>query len=214
MPLYQIINCDSEWRRGRKDVDNTMTDAFVGLLARRRSVKPDRLGAPGPSAEELATMLTIAARVPDHKKLAPWRFIVFEGTARARMGELFASACLAEEKEPPSPVRLETERNRFLRAPVVVASVSKVVSRSGAPEWEQVLSAGAATFNLCLAANALGYGTSWITEWIAYSPSVKAGLGLAANERIAGFVYIGTAREKPEERERPKLADIVTHWPQ
>lgn len=185
----------------------------LALLAARRSVKPDMLAAPGPTPEELARILTIAARVPDHKKLVPWRFIVFEGEARGRMGEVIAAACQAEEKEPPSPVRLEAERNRLLRAPVVVAVISRIVPRPGAPEWEQILSAGAATFGLCLASNALGFGTSWITEWIAYSPRVRTALGLAESERVAGFVYIGTPKENPSDRERPDLSDIVTRWP-
>lgn len=189
-----------------------MNDTLLETLATRRSVKPDLLQAPAPSGEELDRILTIAARVPDHKKLVPWRFIVFEGEARAAAGELFAAACEAEEKEPPSHVRLDTERSRFLRAPLVVAVVSRVAKRPGAPEWEQILSAGAAAYSLCLAANASGYGTSWLTEWVAYSPMVLAGLGLAENERIAAFVHIGTAKEKPEERERPRLADIVTRW--
>jgi len=188
-----------------------MNDALIDALATRRSVKPDRLAAPAPSGAELERILTIAARVPDHKKLVPWRFIVFEGEARAAAGALCAAACEAEESEP-SPIRLETERGRFLRAPLVVAVVSRVVKRPGAPEWEQILSAGAAAFNLCLAANALGYGTSWITEWVAYSPAVRAGLGLAENERVAGFVHIGTPMEKPEDRDRPNLADIVSRW--
>lgn len=157
-------------------------------------------------------MLTIASRVPDHKKLAPWRFIVIEGEARAQLGEVVAQACIAAEKEPPSHVRLETERSRLLRAPLVIAVVSRVTAHRSAPEWEQILSAGAACFNLCLAANALGYGTSWITEWIAYNQAVGAALGLGDNERIAGFVYVGTPAERSEERERPALADIVSHW--
>lgn len=184
----------------------------LALLSARRSVKPDLLRPPGPTPDELGIILTLAARVPDHKKLAPWRFIVFEGEARARMGEVFAAACAAEEASPPSPVRLEAERKRFLRAPLVVCVVSRVVPKPGAPEWEQVLSAGAACFNLCLAANALGYGTSWVTEWIAYSPRVRAALGLADHERVAGFVYVGTASTRPPDRERPVLADIVTRW--
>ena len=188
-----------------------MNDAVLELLATRRSVKPDKLAAPAPSGAELDRILTIAARVPDHKKLVPWRFMVFEGKARAAAGELFVAACKAEENEP-SHVRLETERTRFLRAPLVVAVISRVAKRPGAPEWEQILSAGAAAFNLCLAANAAGYGTNWLTEWIAYSPAVRAGLGLAENERVVAFVHIGTAMEKPEERERPNLADIVTRW--
>ncbi len=188
-----------------------MKSETLDLLRTRRSVKPDMLAEPAPSAEELETILTIAARVPDHKKLVPWRFMVFEGEARAAAGEIFAAACRAEENEP-SPIRLETERTRFLRAPLVVAVISRVAKRPGAPEWEQILSAGAAAFNLCLAANAMGYGTSWLTEWVAYSPFVRERLGLAENERVVGFIYIGTPKEKPEERERPLLADIVTRW--
>lgn len=189
-----------------------MDNAIIDFLSRRRSVKPDRLVAPGPSPEELATILTIAARVPDHKKLAPWRFIILEGDGRAKLGEIVAEACIAAEKEPPSHVRLDTERARLQRAPLVIAAVSRVTPHRSAPEWEQVLSAGAACFNLCLAANALGYGTSWITEWIAYNKAVGSALGLADHERIAGFIYIGTPAERPEERERPALADIVSHW--
>lgn len=189
-----------------------MENPIIAFLSERRSVKPDRLTAPGPSPAELTTMLTIASRVPDHKKLAPWRFIVIEGEARAQLGEVVAQACIAAEKEPPSHVRLETERSRLLRAPLVIAVVSRVTAHRSAPEWEQILSAGAACFNLCLAANALGYGTSWITEWIAYNQAVGAALGLGDNERIAGFVYVGTPTERSEERERPALADIVSHW--
>ena len=190
----------------------TTNEAMLALLERRRSLKPQLLGEPGPGASELERILTIAARVPDHKKLAPWRFIVIEGEARARLGEAAAKACAAEDKEAPSPVRLDTERQRFLRAPVVVAVVSRVKPSAGAPEWEQILSAGASCFNLCLAANALGYATCWITEWTAYSAGVKAALGVTEGERIAGFIYIGTAKEKPDERERPSLADIVTRY--
>ncbi len=150
--------------------------------------------------------------MPDHKKLAPWRFIVLEGEARARLGEVVAEACIAAEKEPPSHVRLETERTRLMRAPLVIAVVSRVTPHRSAPEWEQVLSAGAACLNLCLAANALGYGTSWITEWIAYNQAVGAALHLADNERIAGFIYVGTPTERSDERERPALAEIVSRW--
>ena len=189
-----------------------MTNPVIELLSKRRSVKPDLLQVPSPSPAELETMLTIAARVPDHKKLAPWRFIVFEGEARARAGDIFAQACVAEDKEPPSDKRLELERGRFTRAPLVVAVVSRVADRPGAPEWEQVLSAGASAFNLCVAANALGYGTCWITEWVAYSPLVQTAFGLRQGERIAGFVYVGTPAKAPEERDRPNLADLVTRF--
>jgi nitroreductase len=189
-----------------------MSADFLDFLLKRRSVKPATMSAPGPSSAELERILTAAARVPDHKKMVPWRFIVFEGDARARFGDVLGEACAAEEKEPPSPMRLATERGRFLEAPLVIGVISRVVAHPGAPEWEQVLSAGAATFNLCLAANALGYATNWITGWYAYSPMVKARLGLAPHERIAGFVYIGTATQPPDERERPALSTIVTRF--
>jgi nitroreductase len=183
-------------------MDNPPHNPVLALLSTRRSVKPDRLVAPGPTAAELNIMLTTAARVPDHKKLVPWRFIVLEGEARARLGEVIAQACVEAEKEPPSQVRLDMERGRVMR----------VVAHRSAPEWEQILSAGAACFSLCLAANAMGYGTSWITEWIAYNARVRAALGLTEAERIVGFVYVGTPAERPEERERPNLSDIVTRW--
>ncbi len=170
------------------------------------------LGEPGPSREQLQTILTAAARVPDHKKLAPWRFIVFEGEARRHFGERLAEVCQREEAEPVSQVRLDTERGRFLRAPVVVAVVSRIERMRGVPEIEQILSAGAAAFNLCLAANALGYGTSWITEWYAFSPSMRPVLGLGEDETIAGFVYIGTANEAQSDRDRPVLGEIVSYW--
>jgi nitroreductase len=182
------------------------------LLLTRRSVKPDRLVEPAPSAGEIETMLRAASRVPDHKKLAPWRFIVIEGDARKRLGEVAALACVEAETAPPSEYRLAAERGRFARAPLVIAVVSHVTPHRSAPEWEQILSAGAACFNLCLAANAMGFGTSWITEWVAYNDKVRAALGLEHGERIAGFVHIGTPAEPPEERERPDLASIVTRW--
>lgn len=186
--------------------------SLIDLLLTRRSAKPALLREPGPSPEELQQILTAAARVPDHKKLAPWRFVVFEGDARAEFGEVLANACAAEEATAPSPVRLETERARLTRAPVVVAVISRLVPNPAAPEWEQILSAGAACFNLCLAANSLGYGTAWITEWYSYSPGVRKALGLAENERVAGFIYIGTESEKQPDRDRPALSDIVKRW--
>lgn len=182
------------------------------LLLTRRSVKAAMLAEPGPNPSQLDTILTAAARVPDHKKLEPWRFIVFEGEARASFGRVLLKACATEDKEPPSAIRLETERTRLLRAPTVVAIISRVTPNPAAPEWEQILSCGAVCMNLCLAANAMGFGTCWITEWYTYSASVRAGLRLAANERVAGFVYIGTAKERQPDRERPDLAKITSRW--
>lgn len=190
-----------------------MSKDALELLLTRRSVKAAMLVEPGPDAGQLATILTAAVRVPDHKKLEPWRFIVFQGDARAEFGRVLLKACAAEEKEPPSATRLETERTRLLRAPTVVAVVSRPTPNvPAAPEWEQILSCGAACQNLCLAANAMGFGTCWITEWYSYSPAVRDGLKLAANERLAGFVYIGTAKERQADRERPDLARITSRW--
>ena len=188
----------------------------IELLLSRRSVKPQTMTGPGPTPQQLETILTAAARVPDHKKLAPWRFVVFEGDARVQFGEVIAAALLADDAKtgrvPASPVRLDTERRRLSHAPVVVAVVSRVVETPGAPEWEQVLSCGAACFNMCVAANALGFGTCWLTEWYSYNADVAAALGCAANERMAGFVHIGTPTERPADRDRPALANIVTRW--
>lgn len=186
--------------------------AIVDFLLSRRSSKAALLAEPGPSAPELETILTAAARVPDHKKLAPWRFIVFEGDARRRFGEELAQVCAREAADDASEMRLETERGRFLRAPLVVCAVYSPKPNAPVPEIEQVLSAGAACFNLCLAANALGYGTSWITEWYAFSAGVAKVLGLGEGEKVAGFIYIGTATETQPDRDRPALADIVSRW--
>jgi nitroreductase len=191
--------------------------SMIDLLRSRRSVKPQTMTAPGPTAAQLETILTVAARVPDHKKLAPWRFVVLEGAARGAFGEVIAQALIADDAKagrgPASPVRLETERRRLNHAPTVVAVVSRVVEMPGAPEWEQVLSCGAACFNMCIAANALGFGTCWLTEWYSYNPDVAKALGCAANERIAGFVHIGTPTERQPDRERPAISTIVSRWP-
>jgi nitroreductase len=188
-----------------------MTNPTIDLLLARRSVSANSLGEPGPNAAELELMLKAASRVPDHKKLVPWRFILFQGEARAEFGNILAEICRAEEKDPGA-FRLKNEANRFLRAPLVIAVISRVVKNPAAPDWEQILSAGAACQNLIVAATALGYGAQWITEWYGYSPGVRQALALAGNERVAGFVYIGTPKEKPDERERPRLADIVAPW--
>ena len=188
-----------------------MANQTIYHLLTRRSVSANNLGAPGPSQHQIEQMLTAAARVPDHKKLVPWRFLLFQGDARKEFGKLLAGICQREERDV-GPFRLETEANRFMRAPLVIAVISRVLKNAAAPEWEQVLSAGAACQNLLVAATALGFGAQWITEWYGYSQGVRAALKLAENERVAGFVYIGSAKEKPEERERPALADIVQCW--
>ncbi|HEU6442872.1 MAG TPA: nitroreductase [Microvirga sp.] len=187
-----------------------MNESLSRLLT-RRSVPPRWLGGPGPSAEEIETMLTAAARVPDHGKLVPWRFILIEGEARQRMGEILVNAFLADNPDADSE-KVAVERERFSKAPLVVAVVSRTVPHVKIPEWEQVLSAGAVCMNLLNAATALGYGASWLSGWACFDRRVLDALGLAPNERIAGYVHIGTAKEKPTDRDRPNLAEIVTRF--
>jgi nitroreductase len=187
-----------------------MPDALT-LLTTRRSFKPFELAGPGPSAAEIDTLLTVASRVPDHGKLAPWRFIVFEGAARQTAGEAIAAAFRVKYPEATAE-QAQAERERLARAPLVIAVVSRAAPHAKIPEWEQVLSAGAAAMNLVHAAYALGYGASWITEWYAYDRAVLDALGLQPHERIAGFVHIGRPPGPPEERPRPPLAEIATRF--
>jgi nitroreductase len=186
-----------------------MPDALE-LLKTRRSIKPIELQGPGPTAAEIETLLTVASRVPDHGKLVPWRFII-EGEARLAAGETIVAAF--RNKYPDAkPEHIEAERRRLARAPLVIAVVSRAGPHVKIPEWEQVLSAGAAAMSLVIAAHALGYAANWITEWYAYDRGVLAALGLAENERIAGFVHIGRPSDKPEDRPRPPLQDIATRF--
>ncbi|MEO1103855.1 MAG: nitroreductase [Pseudomonadota bacterium] len=181
--------------------------ALRDYLATRRTVPAKLLGEPGPGPEALERMLTIAARVPDHGKLAPWRFIVFTGEARALIGERFA-----EIADPSDPELIAMEESRFTRAPVVVAVVSTAAIHPKIPEWEQVLSAGAVCMNLLHAAVAHGFTAQWLTEWMAYDDAAKAAIGVAPNEQVAGFIHIGTATTPPTERGRPDMAALVTYF--
>ncbi len=181
----------------------------IRLLARRRSLAPANLTEPGPSAADVETLLTIASRVPDHGKLAPWRFIVFEGEARERAGRIALQIKLADDRDLAEAAR-SAELARFSLAPMVVAVVSRAAPHVKIPEWEQVLSAGAVCMNLTVAANALGYATTWLTGWCAYDRRFAAAIGLSDHERIAGFIHIGRPKVEPQDRPRPPLAEIVT----
>ena len=190
---------------------NRPVPQVMDLLLTRRSGSVKRMAAPGPNADQLRQILAAGARVPDHGKLAPWRFIVFEGDARARMGEVLLSA-LKETESFVSPEREEQERGRFLRAPVVVGVVSRVREGIAIPEWEQILSAGAVCQTMLIAVHSLGFTGNWITEWCAYHPRVRERLGLASGERIAGFLYFGTPTEPLEERVRPSLDKLIIYF--
>jgi nitroreductase len=190
--------------------ERDMTDA-LNLLKSRRSVKPMELNGPGPTLAEIETILTVASRVPDHGKLTPWRFILFEGDGRLAAGEKIAAIYAADHPQA-TPDQLEFERRRLARAPLAIAVVSRAAPHVKIPEWEQVLSAGAAAMSLVMAAHALGYAANWITEWYAYDRRVLEALGLTAQERIAGYVHIGRPARPPEDRPRPPLAEIVTRY--
>jgi nitroreductase len=182
---------------------------MLELLQTRRSLAPHKMHGPSPGEGDIETMLRIASRVPDHGKLTPWRFLVIEGDARLRIGETLEKLFVADNPDA-DPARRAIERERLARAPLVIAVVSRAAPHVKIPEWEQLMSAGAACMNLVWAANALGYATSWLTEWYAYDRRVADALGLAPHERIVGFVHIGRRAEPADDRPRPALADIVT----
>ena len=180
-------------------------------LWRRRSNLAQDMVAPGPDKDQIRELLTIAARVPDHGKLAPWRFIVFDGPARTEAGEVLARLFKANQPDAPESL-IEFEECRFERAPVVIAVVSTAAEHVNIPQWEQILSAGAVCQNLLLAAGAMGFGAQWLTEWCAYDAEVLKAFGLSEDEKIAGYIYVGTVEKAPMERARPDLAERVGYW--
>ena len=187
-----------------------MQDA-IELLKTRRSVKPREMSGPGPSPAEIETILTIGARVPDHGRLAPWRFIIFEGDARVRAGAVIAQV-FARNNPNAAPSEIDVEKRRLADAPLVIAVVSFTRPHPKVPPWEQELSAGASAMNIVTAATALGYGANWLTGWFAFDRDVLDGLGLKPDEKLAGFIHIGKPSKPSEDRPRPALSDIVTRF--
>jgi len=183
----------------------------IELLRTRRSMKPREMTGPGPSPAELDTILTIGARVPDHGKLAPWRFIVFEGDARQRAGDIIAGV-FARKNPQASPAEIEVEKKRLTDAPLVIGVVSFTKPHPKVPAWEQELSAGASAMNIVTAATALGYGACWLTGWFSFDRDVLNGFGLKADEKLAGLIHIGSVMKPNEDRPRPALSDIVTRF--
>ncbi|MFZ5929997.1 MAG: nitroreductase family protein [Pseudomonadota bacterium] len=188
-----------------------MTKQLIEEILTRRSVSARLLTEPGPDDAALEKILQGASRVPDHGKIHPWRFIVIRGEARKTLGQVLRAAYTDQEADA-SEAKLDLEAQRFTRAPLVIAVVSSIIVAHKIPEWEQTLSAGAVCLNLLYSAQAMGFGANWITEWCAYHPKVRAALGVASHEKIAGFVYIGTASEKPQDRPRPALSEVVSEW--
>jgi len=190
---------------------NIAHPAALHVLLSRRSVKARDMGPPGPDEAALSTILQAGMRVPDHGKLAPWRFFVFSGEARAALGEAIAEAYMAEE-DAPSRATAKALASYPLQAPLLVVLASTPSDAKPIPLWEQQLSAGAAGMAMLTAAHALGYVGQWITGWPAYSDGVARRLGLGTGDRIAGFLFFGSRTAPPAERDRPVPDKIVCRF--
>lgn len=181
----------------------------IDLLLKRRSLVVTNQTEPGPSPEDLETLLRCALRVPDHAKLEPWRVQVVQGEAQTKLGQVFVDV-FKKNNPDAKEERLELERQRPQRAPLLLIVSTKIESER-VPRLEQVLSGGAVCQNILIAATALGYASQWLSEWVNYDADVKAHLGVAPTDEILGFFYLGTASETPKERPRPELESIVSY---
>ena len=188
----------------------SLTDP-LHVLDTRRSVPSKQLGEPGPDHATLLRMLASAVRVPDHGKLVPFRFIRLQREARHALGDLLAARTLHLQPDAADAV-VEKDRARFSHAPVIVTVVARLTPGHKVPEQEQLLTAGSVCFALLQAAQALGFGAQWLTGWMAYDAAVAATLGLSADERIAGFIHIGTPKLQVPERARPDPASLLQDW--
>lgn len=184
---------------------------LLELLKTRRSASVLAMQGDGPDESQLETLLTIAARVPDHGKLTPWRFIVFSGEARDRAGTIIAERFKAITPDATDQ-QIALESKRLSHAPTVICVVSCPVQHRKIPPWEQQMSAGAVCMNLVTAANAMGFKTSWLTQWYAYDRRVLDAFGVSEDEQIAGFIHIGRKESPTDERVRPALSDVVTRF--
>ena len=188
------------------------SEETLAFLANRRSTPVRMLGKPGPTREDLQQILHLAMRVPDHRCLSPWRFLVFEGQARQKAGDIFAARFAALNRQA-SAEDIAIEQNRFTFAPVVVAVISSPDHEHKTPVWEQELSAGALCYNLLLVAKAAGWAGNWLTQWMAFDSQIAVQFGLKDQERFAGFIHLGTAKNALKERRRPALGDHLRYWP-
>ena len=190
------------------DMENNLK--LSDYLQERHSTPVAQITGPGPSQEELESILSMSVRVPDHGKIAPWRLVVYRGDVCTKLGETFLELALAGNPEMNEPAK-QAELTRFTRAPLVVAVISTAQPHVKIPEWEQVLSAGAVCLNMLMAANAHGYVANWRTEWVCYDERALDALGISPGEKVAGFIHIGSSDFATPDRPRPALADIVTY---
>lgn len=190
--------------------DARFPDALA-LLETRRTISAISLAEPGPSEDQIHTIIRIAARVPDHGKLTPWRFILYRGDARAKLDATLYPMFEAKFPDMPDGKRTQ-QKTRFSGVPLTIAVVSRAAPHVKIPEWEQVLSVGASAMNLVLAAHALGFAAQWLTEWFAYDEEAARILGVKDGERLAGLISIGTPTVPPVDRPRPDFEAIATDW--
>ncbi|MEQ1520284.1 MAG: nitroreductase [Aestuariivirga sp.] len=183
----------------------------LAFLKSRKSGSAKALGPPGPNSAQISEILDIAVRVPDHGKLNPWRFVLFEGAARADIGNAFANRWNALHPDHGED-SIAFQRGLFMRAPVVIVVVSTAASHAKIPEWEQLLSSAAVCYNMVLAATAMGFDAQWQTDWVAYDPEAMAAMGLKGTERVSGIIYIGTTTVALEDRPRPDPQALLTRW--
>jgi len=182
------------------------------MLETRTSISAMQLVEPGPSRAQLEYILRCGLRAPDHAALRPWQFITIQGDARTALGEVFVEAALADNPDTPTE-KIARIRQKPLRSPLIVAIVATITSdHPKTPEIEQVLSAGAATTLIQLAATESGFGSIWLTGPNAYHPMVKKALNIEAKDHLVGFVYIGTPAKGAVEKQRPNLEDHLVAW--
>ena len=192
---------------------NNINNDVIEFMRTRRSVPAKFMSAPGPDAAQLRSILEIAARVPDHGKLAPWRFIHYSNDVCVSLGDKLLTRAIEIAKNEGRELNAEMaaiERNRFTRAPVVIAVISSSAPHPKIPEWEQQLSAGAVAMNMLIAAGAHGFDVQWLSEWYIYDDQMAKPLGLKNDERFAGFIHMGTRQNPKFERDRPRLDDLLT----
>ena len=188
---------------------NPQNKSVTQFMLNRRSVLIKNMVEPGPNAQELETILTIATRVPDHRKLEPWRLLVLQGDARRAFGEKLAE--VKAQKEAVMGIQVEIEKDCFMRAPLVIVVVASPIEHK-TPEVEQILSAGAVCQNINIAAGSLGYASQWVTGWSCLDKNAQQAMGLGEKEFVAGYLYIGSCDDEPLDRQRPDLDEVVMHW--
>ena len=189
----------------------SQSNDLLDALYSRRSIPSKQLDAPGPDPATLAHMLQAAVRVPDHGKMVPFRFLRIEGEARHALGRALVARTLQHDPDAPATA-IEKERMRFSHAPLIVTVIARLTPDHKVPEQEQLLSAGCVCFALLQSAQALGFGAQWLTGWAAYDEVIGKTLGLQANEKVAGFIHIGTPRLDVPERDRPDAATLLSDW--